>query len=248
MLFIEAFFLSVGKRLATMNSVGVISDNDAVIDTDLYSRQIGALGFETMGKLIKMKVLICGLNGAGVETGMAEIVLVRSPCVILCSCCLTAKNVILAGPNTVTLYDNTNATIQDLASNFYLTEDDVTNGISRAEGSSKRLAELNDYVNITVIKGELTPDVLRGFNVVVASDMKISRMIWLNQFCRSQDPPIGFIGMDGFGLCGVIFVDFGNEFTVFDNDGETPKSLIIEGITQVGFWEQLSQHRFLYLQ
>lgn len=39
---------------------------------------------ETMGKLIKMNVLIVGLRGVGVEV---------------------AKNLILAGPKSVTLYD-----------------------------------------------------------------------------------------------------------------------------------------------
>lgn len=39
------------------------------IDTDLYSRQIGAYGIETMGKLIQMRVFISGLRGVGVETG-----------------------------------------------------------------------------------------------------------------------------------------------------------------------------------
>lgn len=37
------------------------------IDTNLYSRQIGAFGIETMGKLIQLKVLIIGLRGAGIE-------------------------------------------------------------------------------------------------------------------------------------------------------------------------------------
>ena len=49
----------------------------ADIDTNLYSRQIGTFGMEMMGKLIKLKVLIHGLRGVGVET---------------------AKNLILAGP------------------------------------------------------------------------------------------------------------------------------------------------------
>lgn len=37
------------------------------IDTNLYSRQIGTFGIETMGKLIQLKVLIIGLRGAGIE-------------------------------------------------------------------------------------------------------------------------------------------------------------------------------------
>ncbi|OEH78384.1 ubiquitin-activating enzyme e1 family protein [Cyclospora cayetanensis] len=39
------------------------------IDTDLYSRQIGAFGMEAMGKLMQLRVLITGLNGQGVECG-----------------------------------------------------------------------------------------------------------------------------------------------------------------------------------
>ena len=46
------------------------------LDTNLYSRQIGTFGMETMGKLIKMKVLLIGMRELGVET---------------------AKNIILAG-------------------------------------------------------------------------------------------------------------------------------------------------------
>lgn len=60
-----------------------------------------------------------------------------------------------------------------------------------------------------------------------------SQMIEINNFCRSQEPAIGFIAMDGFGLCASVFVDFGDEFVIFDSDGEALKSSIIEGITQV---------------
>ena len=59
---------------------------------------------ETMGKLIKMKVLIVGMRGLGVET---------------------AKNLILAGPASVDLYDPNTVDISDLSANFYLTEEDV---------------------------------------------------------------------------------------------------------------------------
>ena len=48
------------------------------------SRQIAVFGLETMGALIKLKVLIVGVKGVGVEI---------------------AKNLILAGPRAVTLVD-----------------------------------------------------------------------------------------------------------------------------------------------
>ena len=50
------------------------------IDTNLYSRQSGTFGLETMGKLIQMNVVIVGMRGLGVEI---------------------AKNLILAGPKSV---------------------------------------------------------------------------------------------------------------------------------------------------
>jgi ubiquitin-activating enzyme E1 len=56
------------------------STENVTIDTNLYSRQIGTFGIETMGKLIKMNVVIIGLRGNGVEI---------------------AKNLILAGPRSV---------------------------------------------------------------------------------------------------------------------------------------------------
>lgn len=76
----------------------------AKIDMDLYSRQIGTFGLETMGKLIQMRVLISGLRGLGVEA---------------------AKNLILAGPAAVVLHDDELVELRDLGSNFYLTEADV---------------------------------------------------------------------------------------------------------------------------
>ena len=83
------------------------------IDTNLYSRQIGTFGLETMGKLIKMRVLIVGMRGLGVEI---------------------AKNLCLAGPKSVTLYDPTQVSIADRGSNFYITEQHVGNS-TRAEAS-----------------------------------------------------------------------------------------------------------------
>ena len=70
-----------------------------------------------MGKLIKMNVLIVGLRGFGVET---------------------AKNLILAGPKSVTLYDPTVVTWGDLSSNFYCREEHVGK-VSRAHASFTKL-------------------------------------------------------------------------------------------------------------
>ncbi len=82
-----------------------------------------------MAKLIQMNVLIVGLRGVGVET---------------------AKNLILAGPKSVTLYDPTTVSWGDLSSNFYTREEHVGK-ISRAEASIGKLQELNPYVRVSTI-------------------------------------------------------------------------------------------------
>ena len=100
------------------------------VDTNLYSRQIGTFGMETMGKLIKMKILIVGMRGLGVET---------------------AKNIILAGPHEVQIYDPEKVKINDLGGNFYLTEADVGKK-NRDEASLTQLSELNPYVHVSIMK------------------------------------------------------------------------------------------------
>ena len=76
-------------------------ENKEEIDTNLYSRQIGTFGIETMGKLIKMNCCIVGLRGLGVEI---------------------AKNLILAGPKSVYLFDPEMTKVNDLGANFYTEE------------------------------------------------------------------------------------------------------------------------------
>eukprot|EP00397_Hematodinium_sp_SG-2012_P005547 GEMP01005567.1.p1 GENE.GEMP01005567.1~~GEMP01005567.1.p1 ORF type:complete len:1030 (+),score=207.10 GEMP01005567.1:26-3091(+) len=181
------------------------------IDADLYSRQIGTYGLETMGKLIQMKVLISGLRGTGVET---------------------AKNLVLAGPKAISLHDDALVEERDLTSNFYLSESDI--GKPRAAACLAQLQSLNPYVKISVLQGPLTPDVLSAndFHVVVVTEGTPKNVTEINDFCRSHSPPIGFICCEVYGLAGSCFVDFGNKFVCYDTDGEEPKSAIIAGITQ----------------
>ena len=74
------------------------------IDTNLYSRQIGTIGIETMRKLTHLKILIIHLRGLGIEI---------------------AKNIILSGPNQVSIFDPELVNINDLGANFYLSVDDI---------------------------------------------------------------------------------------------------------------------------
>ncbi|CAE7301736.1 UBA2 [Symbiodinium sp. CCMP2456] len=187
----------------------ILDRSETAIDTNLYSRQIGTFGMETMGKLIQMKVLISGLRGLGVEV---------------------AKNLILAGPAMVILHDDSIAEQRDLGANFYLTEQDVGSR-TRAEASLKQLSELNPYVSVRTHQGPLTEELLSGVSLVVFSETSQSELLRWNEVCRTRNPPVGFIAADCFGLAASVFVDFGESFTCRDKDGEEPRSAIVSGVT-----------------
>lgn len=179
------------------------------INTDLYSRQIGTFGMETMGKLIKMKVLIVGCRGLGVEI---------------------AKNLILAGPALVDIYDPELVQWGDLSSNFYCTEENVGK-VGRAQASIGKLGELNPYVKSSVISSLSLEDHER-YNVVVYTHIftNINDIMQVDEFCRARN--IGFILSQNYGPAGFAFLDYGNEFMVNDQDGEETKSFIVVNVTQ----------------
>jgi ubiquitin-activating enzyme E1 len=184
---------------------------DGKVDTNLYSRQIGTFGMETMGKLIKMKILIVGLRGLGVET---------------------AKNTILAGPHEVQLCDKELVSINDLAGNFYLTEADVGKK-RRDEACVSQLAELNPYVHVSVMKGTLLENVTK-FNVIVITEvMNKEELIEIDTLCRKNK--IAFIYTAILGLSGFVFDDFGEEHTILDENGEDCKTYLVRIISNDGF-------------
>ena len=137
------------------------------IDTNLYSRQIGTFGLEAMGKLMKLNVLIVGQRGLGVET---------------------AKNLILAGPKSVTLYDPTTVTINDLSSNFYLSADDVGKR-TRAQATKEQLNELNPYVDVVVAESFTSEDVSKFSLICITENfVGLTELIKINEACRNSNP------------------------------------------------------------
>ena len=164
---------------------------------------------ETMGKLIKMDVLIIGLRGLGVET---------------------AKNIILAGPHSVTIYDPEITKIQDLGNNFFLTEEDVGKK-RRDEACLAKLAELNPYVHCSVMEGNDILSKVPSFHVVVITElMNKDFLIEVDSLCREKK--IGFIYSATLGITGYCFVDFGNEHFIRDNNGEECKTYLARIITK----------------
>jgi ubiquitin-activating enzyme E1 len=172
------------------------------IDQNLYSRQIGTFGMEAMGKLVQMKILIFGMRGLGVEI---------------------AKNIILAGPKSVTLYDSDKVTLKDLGSNFYLNESHIGQ-TRRDEASMGQLKDLNPYVEVNCLP-TLGFESIVDYNVVVFTEIiPQANAVEINKICHENK--IGFIYCAAMGLSGFTFVDFGDNHMIRDDNGEECKQYI----------------------
>mmetsp|Transcript_10674 Transcript_10674/g.24911 ORF Transcript_10674/g.24911 Transcript_10674/m.24911 type:complete len:747 (+) Transcript_10674:167-2407(+) len=184
------------------------SEPASEIDEGLYSRQLYVMGREGQAKMAASNVLIVGLNGLGVEI---------------------AKNVILAGVKSVTLWDPTPTTWLDLSAQFYLSESDL--GAPRAQASVARLAELNPYVAVAARSGEaLSVEFLGEFSTVVMVNAPLETQLEVNDLCHTSN--ICFVACEVGGVFGSVFCDFGDAHTVTDKNGEPNASCLVAAITQ----------------
>ncbi|XP_047439241.1 ubiquitin-like modifier-activating enzyme 1 isoform X2 [Mugil cephalus] len=177
------------------------------IDEGFYSRQLYVLGHEAMRRMGEANVLIAGMRGLGVEI---------------------AKNVILSGVKSVTVQDEGLAVWADLSSQFFLKESHL--GQNRATCSLQQLSDLNPHVRVWAHTGPLNEDLIKQFQVVVLTDSSLDDQKRFGELCHSHG--IKFIVADTKGLCGQLFCDFGEEFEVLDQDGETPVSVMIQHISK----------------
>ncbi len=102
------------------------------MDTNLYSRQIGTYGLDTMKKILNLKIIIIGLRGLGIE---------------IC------KNLILSGIKKTLIFDDNICKITDLSSNFYISEEDIDKK-RRDESCLTQLTNLNPNVEVEIIKNK----------------------------------------------------------------------------------------------
>ena len=170
------------------------------IYNDLYSRQIFTYGENIMKKIINLKILIIGLRGLGVEI---------------------AKNLILSGPNELSISDKNKCYINDLSSNFYINEIDIENN-TREKACYQKLSDLNPYVRVSIYEGNLKEDIIKYNLIIITEIMKIEKLYEINEICRKKN--INFIYTLNLGLTGFLFNDFGDAHTINDINGE--KNLI----------------------
>ena len=162
--------------------------------------------------------------------------------------CPAAKNVILSGVKSVTLHDKSDIKLQDLSTQFYLTEADV--GQNRAAACKDRLQELNISVLVSAASQELTESYLRQFQVlsdllvgcrallrlcrsliallaqvVVLTDHTLLEALAVDEICHKLN--ICFINANIRGVFAQVFCDFGTKFVVVDTDGDGQSCLLL---------------------
>jgi ubiquitin-activating enzyme E1 len=169
---------------------------------ELYSRQIAAYGSNSMNKISKLKIMIYGLRGLGIEI---------------------SKNIILAGPERVTIFDDNKITREDLGSNFYIEEKDI--GSRRDETSLIKLSELNNLVKCDYLKSGNLEESIKEYDLLIITEiMEIDYIIKLNNICHTNKK--GFIYNLVFGLSFYCFVDFGVHVITNLNNNEARKYFI----------------------
>lgn len=200
---------STSTAATTMANNGSTSSRETPgeIDEGLYSRQLYVLGHDAMRRMASSDILISGVGGLGVEI---------------------AKNIILGGVKSVTLHDNALCTIGDLSAQYYLSETDV--GKNRAEVSCKQLSELNNYVPTRTHTGDLDEAFIKKFRVVVLTETSSDEQERIAKITHEND--IALIIGNSRGLFAQIFCDFGENFTVYDDNGANPVSNMVAGITK----------------
>ncbi len=166
-------------------------------------------GAETLKAIHNLHVLLVGMRGLGAEI---------------------AKNLALAGVGSLSLYDPTLVRVEDLGANFFLREDQVGK-LSRTEAVLEPLRRLNPNVDVKIQAGELTEELVRGFSVVVVTELlvPVSRLEKLNLATRNRT---GMVLAFNLGLTGTVFTDFGDSHVIKDATGVDKKPCYVMHVTQ----------------
>ncbi|XP_075741766.1 ubiquitin-like modifier-activating enzyme 1 [Rhipicephalus microplus] len=191
------------------------------IDERIYSRQLYVLGRDAMVRLAQSDVLIVGMGGLGVEI---------------------AKNVVLAGVKSVTIYDEQVCTGVDLSSQYFLSEEAI--GENRAIMCEAPLAQLNQHGQVKAHTQPLSKDFVRKFTVVVLTEVPLENQKAIGDFTHENNIPL--IVADTRGVAGQIFCDFGQKFRVLDPNGEPPRSVMIKSISQEGVVAPVHKERHAF--
>ncbi|EJD34296.1 hypothetical protein AURDEDRAFT_176658 [Auricularia subglabra TFB-10046 SS5] len=132
-----------------------------------------------------------------------------------------AKNLVLAGVQSIALFDPEPVNEHDQGSQFLLRPSDI--GRPRAAASLPRLAALNPHVSVRDLGraqgDEVTADLLKEFQVVILTDRALATQLAINAWARAQGVP--FLSAETHGIFGSVFADFGPAYTFFASPFDT---------------------------
>uniref|UniRef100_A0A8U7NXF4 E1 ubiquitin-activating enzyme n=1 Tax=Corvus moneduloides TaxID=1196302 RepID=A0A8U7NXF4_CORMO len=165
------------------------------------------LGHEAMKRMQTSNVLVSGLRGLGVEV---------------------AKNLVLGGVKSVTLHDPEPASWSDLASQFYLREEDV--GCAQVPAGVSQVCPRCAQVPPGVPQVPAGDAAAPPPQVVVLTNSPLEEQLWVGDFCHSHG--IKLVVADTRGLFGQLFCDFGEDMVVSDANGEQPLSAMVSMVTK----------------
>eukprot|EP00088_Acartia_fossae_P045166 TRINITY_DN4839_c0_g2_i1.p1 TRINITY_DN4839_c0_g2~~TRINITY_DN4839_c0_g2_i1.p1 ORF type:complete len:343 (-),score=96.93 TRINITY_DN4839_c0_g2_i1:253-1281(-) len=154
-------------------------------EAQLYDRQIRLWGLDAQKRLRAAKICLIGVRGLG---------------------CEIAKNLVLAGINSMKLVDPADVTEEDATSQFLAPRDKV--GTNRAEASMDRLQQLNPMVEVTFDTGKSTEkdaEFFKQFDIVIATTCPKDELVRINSICRAEK--IMFYAGDVMGFYGFSFMD-----------------------------------------
>ena len=172
-----------------------------------------------MARLKDLNVLIVGCGGVGVET---------------------AKNLILSNVGGVLVWDPTTCRPADRGTNFYITDDHVAQGASRADASLAELRSLNPFCRVDVLSAsDISDEILLGKDilgsgrplaaiVVTSLAMPKADLLRFNETARANN--IAFILEANHGVTASIFSDFGPRHEIADATGEPTQTLAVANV------------------
>ncbi|KAK2140135.1 hypothetical protein LSH36_1471g00014 [Paralvinella palmiformis] len=166
--------------MADRESVNITEDEAA-----LYDRQIRLWGLDAQKRLRAAAVLLVGVGGIGAEV---------------------AKNIVLAGVNSLLLLDHRKVTEVDFCSQFLLTRDDI--GKNRAQSSLQRTRQLNPMVSVSYDTADVADkkkEFFKQFDVVCATGCSKQQLLRISKICHEEK--IKFFAGDVHGYYGVCFAD-----------------------------------------
>ena len=129
------------------------------------------------------------------------------------------------------MIDSSSTQIQDLGSNFFLFDEDVASGVSRATACAPRLQELNPICSVKVAESLSDNIILAHSAVVITTMMPLEELCHLDEFCSQNK--ISFFYNYISGVSSSLFVNHGPNHVVNDPDGERPMQKLIVDVQPI---------------